>query len=325
VAFTINDGAVDFIIGDIFTFTVTKVMGEEHWETKRWNTNYDGLNGYELILCGPGTSGDDQIYVGAQTYFNATSAYYNWRLQGFTGYSGTGPSDYSVLFAQQPGAIPDDVNCYAPQMQLRNISISYWFVANGRRIIVVANCSGVYESCYLGFLLPYGTPASYPLSYPLVVGGSAPSNLTLTDKAYSSQSAAHRCFADPGGSSGQGALALYYGNWVNFRNWSNESSLISGQNVWPYLHTGYTYTGFDYNHKWIGLQQNIDGSYPLFPLILTTLTPTKNTFGELQGCFAVPGFGLTVEDTFTISGKTYLAVKNIFRTVTHSWWALLLE
>jgi hypothetical protein len=316
VAFTINDGAVDFIIGDIFTFTVTKVMGAEHWTSMRWNTNWDGLNGYELILQGPGSGGDDAIYVGFQTFFNSTYAYYNWRINGFTGYSAP------AVWGSQPGAIPNDGNCYYPNVQLWNASIPYWFVANGRRIIVVAKLGSVYETCYLGFLLPYGLPNQLP--YPLVIGGCAPSNLTTTDKRYSTTHFAHRAFVDPAGASGAGSLCLLHGNWVNFRNWSSEANALAANNVWPFVHSDWNYN-LEADSKFILLQQNIDGSYPMLPLVLISSTPTENLFGELQGCFAVPGFGLAAEDTVTISGKTYLVLQNVFRTTSWGYWALLLE
>jgi hypothetical protein len=319
VAFTINDGVVDFIIGDSFTFTVIKVMGIEHWTTMRWSTNWDTFNGYELILKGPG-SGDDEIFVGIQTFYNEVSAYYNWRLNGFTGYSAP------AAWGSQPGAIPNDSNCYYPNVALWNTNIPYWFVANGRRIVMVAKLSTVYETCYLGFLLPYGLPNQLP--YPLVVGGTMPSNLTTTDKRYSSTVFQHRAFVDPAGGAGAGSLCLLHGSWVNFRNWISETQpqgSLSYNNVWPFCHSDYNYTGQDPNMKYKLIQQNIDDGRPLFPLIVAEGTPNKNFFGELQGCYAIPGFGLSVEDTITIAGKTYLVVQNVFRTVTWAFWALLLE
>lgn len=319
VAFTINDGSIDFEVGDSFTFIVTKVMGEEHWVNKRWNANWDALNGYEWIAFGPG-AGDDEIYIGIQTYFNDTYAYYNWKLNGYTGYSG--PAAWDV----QPGAIPNDTTCKRPQVLLWNSSIPYWFVANGRRIVMVAKVSTVYETCYLGFLLPYGLPNQIP--YPLVIGGSANSALTTTDLRYSTTHTQHRAFVDPGGiiSSGTGSLAVLCGQWLNFSNWSGEANPYKTNNVWPFCHSDYDYSSTLYiNDKWTKLQQNIDNSRPLFPLVPIQYTPNKNAFGELQGCFAVPGFGLSVEDTIVLSGKTYVVMQNIFRTVTWAYWALLLE
>jgi len=321
VAFTINDGAIDFIIGDSFTFTVTKVMGIEHWTTKRWNANWDGSNGYEWIVFGP-EAGSDKIYVGIRTYFSGTSEYYNWDLNGFTGYSSIGAWNNG-----QPGYIPNDTTCRRPQMLLWNSSIPYWFVANGRRFIVAAKVETVYESCYMGFLLPYGLPNQF--SYPLVIGGTCPQNQTGVDLRYSSQITQHRVFVDPGGySSGEGTLAILNGTtWLNFGQWSSEANPINSlNNTWPFVNTDYDYSSSYYpNDKWKKTQQNIDGSYPVFPIIPFQGSPVKNAFGELQGCFAVPGFGLATEDDVTVSGKTYKIFKNAFRSVSWAYWALLLE
>ena len=336
VAFEIVAGGVAFVSGDIFTFSVTTGLGTEHWfitELKsgltkgRWNANWDGLGGYEMIACGPGSSGDDEIFIGIQTFYDSPSSYYDWRLNGYTGYS-------VAAWGALPGAIPNDSNCYYPNVYLTNGFIEYWFIANGRRIIVVANVDGVYEACYLGFLLPYGLPNQLP--YPLVVGGCAPSNLTLSDKRYSTTHLAHRCFVDPaGGSTGQGSLCLLNSNWLNFRNWTSESNAVAGNNVWPYIHSDYNYSAVNPNSKYVLLQRNIDGSFNVIPLVVVSSTPTENFFGELQNCFAIPAIGesdpppgeplLLSKDIITIAGKSYLVVKNVFRTVTWGFWAVLLE
>jgi hypothetical protein len=145
VAFTIIAGSIAFVSGDSFTFDVEDGLDTDIWTVERWDTNLGGAGEYELILNGPG-SGSDEIFVGIQTYSNVGGDYYNWKMAGFTGYTG------GILFSNQPG-------CTAgrwPRMLLSNSNISYWFVANGRRFIVVAKISGVYEACYLGFHWPYG-------------------------------------------------------------------------------------------------------------------------------------------------------------------------
>ena len=37
----------------------------------------------------------------------------------------------------------------------------YWFIANGRRFIVIVRVSSVYQSAYAGFILPYHLPNTF--------------------------------------------------------------------------------------------------------------------------------------------------------------------
>ena len=59
---------------------------------------------------------------------------------------------------------------HAPSAASLEWSIPYWFLADGRRVIIVAKITTVYEHAYLGFLDAYATPGEW--TYPLVVGVS---------------------------------------------------------------------------------------------------------------------------------------------------------
>jgi hypothetical protein len=96
-------------------------------------------------------------------------------------------------------------------------------------------------------------------------------------------------------------------------------------NVWPFVHNNYTYYGTD-EHKWyIQLQTALDGSYSLFPCVVCGTQPEINYYGELEGCFAVPGFGLATEDVIDNDGDEYIAFQNIWRSEKHEFWALKKE
>ena len=144
-SFTITAGGTAFVNADTISFVMTPP-----WIAKRSSA------GSEYIWQAPGNSNQDQIIVGAKTFFDATGGYYNWRLLGATGF------DAGMAFAAQPGA------CSRPVLPLWNGSIPYWFFADGRRVIVVAKITTVYEHAYLGFLDAYATPGEW--AYPLVGG-----------------------------------------------------------------------------------------------------------------------------------------------------------
>ena len=321
VAFLIVQGTTQFVASDSFTFQVANGLGAtEKWTVMSWDDDWNALGDYELILMAPGTSGTDEIYVGIQTYFNSGSDYFNWLLQGYTGYSAMAD------FGTQPGYIPNISSNKAPNVLLWDKEIDYWLVANGRRYILVVKVSTVYEFAYQGFMLPYGLPNEMP--YPIAIGGSSPASVS-TEMRWSSIDDKHRAFWDPPGDSVDGndaTLKILHGSWLNVNNWSSEvAEDVSGVGVWPYMHSDYTATGFNENMWFDALQMNIDGSYPLFPLIVCGDSPNINFYGELQGIYAVPGEQLASEDKITISGIDYIVFGNCFRTGTKDYCALKLE
>ena len=280
------------------------------WTIDRWDTDFDGNGNYEIIAHGPGSSGADEIYTGIQTYFDAGDDYYNWKMFGMTGFAA------GQIAELQPGCTQGNW----PSMLLWNDPIDYWFLGNGRRIVVITKTSTSYDMMYLGFALPYGLPNQFP--YPLVVGGSfcgsgLPhySSVTTAHRGFANPfaNAAEICTADPNHAYLDGAtLKVLQGTgWIKIFNVSTITSFQRTNVVWPYICSMEAYAGSDempYNIFMSALRENIDGSYPIFPLTVMIENPNNHIYGELQGCFAVPGFGgLAAEDTLTVNGDTYIA------------------
>lgn len=134
-----------------------KTFAEAHgWTTLRYLNPTDGSN-RELILRGPGLSGDQQVFVGFRSYHNVAADYYNLSVAGFTGYV-AGNS-----FETQPGYFESGVPAH-------NRRIDYWLAVNGQRIVMALKVgTPVYMHGYTGYFFPYATPGQYP--YPLAVGG----------------------------------------------------------------------------------------------------------------------------------------------------------
>jgi hypothetical protein len=304
---TITAGGTPFSSGDVFAFAVTPP-----WTSLR------RVSGSEMIWQAPGNGGLDAIIVGAIAFSNVGADYYNWRLGGFTAYNGALP------FNQQPGypggvgqAIP------SPVLTLWNSSIPYWIIANGRRVIVIAKVSTVYVSAYLGFLSPYMAPGSF--SYPLVVGGNLAFTFTgepgstSSSWRWSNSGAEMRNFAIPRsgvlGQNNDSSLLLRgaSGSWRGFCVSALDSS--HGQ-VWPFAYVDTTGGTYDW-------RPNLDGGYPLLPIVLFDSTP--NIFGELDGVFATSGFSQSAENTITIGGISYLVVQNVFRNTKADFFAVRLS
>ncbi len=275
-----------------------------------------------LSLKGPG-GGSDEIFVNLETDYSVSGDWYNWRLYGATGFIAGNALDFSA----QPGA------SLPVGLSLWQASIPYWFIANGRRFMVIAKINTTYHALYVGFILPYATPSQYP--YPLMIGGSnAMGSTTDARLRWSSTNDDCRNFYDPGGvdssmSSLTSVATLYLrfadGSWYPFKNWytssSPEVSVGNGRNIWPWGPSS------DHATAYKNIVTAIDGSYVLFPCIMHVdgANPSPNILGEIHGVFAVTGFGNAAENTTTINGVTYLIIPNVFRTAKERWAAIALE
>jgi hypothetical protein len=301
---TITAGGTAFGSGDVFTFAVTPP-----WTSLR------RVSGSEMIWQGPGNGGLDEIIVGAKTFNDVGTDYYNWRLGGFTAYNA------GSAFNQQPGYLGGASQAQpSPVLTLWDSSIPYWIIANGRRVIVIAKVSTIYVTAYLGFLSSYMAPGAFP--YPLIVGGNlafeTEPGTTGSNWRWSYTGNEMRNFALPfaAGMSFdyQSSLQLRKpdGSWRGFDLSNAEQSF--GQ-VWPAAYVDQS-TAYDW-------RPNLDGGYPLLPVVLFDHTP--NIYGELEGVFATTGFAQGAENTITINGISHLVVQNVFRNTKADFVAVRLS
>lgn len=302
--FTITAGGTAFVSTDAFVFAVAPP-----WTSLR------RVSGSEMIWQAPGNGGADEILVGAKTFSDVPTDYYNWRLGGFTAYNSGSP------FNQQPGYVGGASQAHAsPVLTLWNSSIPYWIVANGRRVIVIAKVSTVYVAAYLGFMASYMAPGAFP--YPLIVGGnlafSSEPGTTSPNWRWSYTGGEIRNFAIPFatgmGQSWQSSLQLRLesGAWEGFDIATSEQTF--GQ-VWPFAYVDQS-TSYDW-------RPNLDGGYPLLPVVLFDATP--NVYGELEGVFATSGFSQGAENTVTVGGIPHLVVQNVFRNTKADYFAVRLS
>lgn len=251
-----------------------------------------GLAGGESIHMGLGVVED----VGTDSY--ALTA---WQSRAYSG---------ALPLTSQPG------NSIIGHMPVWDSSIPYWFVANGRRLIVVTKVSSVYTALYLGKYLPYGTTGEF--AQPYYVGAPFAANTR-----WSSVNEGFRNFWDPGDF---GSYMLNpNGSWYkvsNFFDQSGEASAVNSNYVWPY-HAGIS--GSDsVKNRWRQMRQLLDGDAGKFPCIVMGTNPANDIYGELDGVVAVQGFGAGSEDIIDIDGDDYLLVQNTFRTASHNYAAIRL-
>ena len=274
-----------------------------------------------VSLQGEGLTGDDEILVTLQPYSVSANNAYSIRARGHTAYVSPGVS--------QPGA--DSPWAY---MLTLNSPITYWFVASGRRFIVIAKNSSRYDAMYGGFILPEHLPSDW--SYPLFIGASC----WTGDLAQSSDLPHHANFWN--------ALA---GDGSSDADNDNPSGayLFSPIQAWVPVRNGYSYQGAPtyvqtgrMTIPWARTsQQNVRRQLDDAPWLRqgqlvaaaknSSGTPDVNVpeggvfYGSFDGVYYTPAFGATAEQEVVISGKTYMMVPNVGRTSDGHFAAIVLE
>jgi len=258
--------------------------------TTEANTLGDLANEKVVIFQAPGMSGTDQIFYGMKVYKSVVADYYNFQLDGFTGYV---PGN---LFEAQPGSILG-TGVTGLGNTLWNQPIPYWLVANGQGFQCVAKVQNTYVTFGAGLLLRYATPGQFP--YPLVVY----SNLTT--------SAATR-YSDTAWVSGwKGARANLRLRFTS-GTWLQPQSLPYIAATVPIRNTG-------------NVSGTATGYYGLHPIELGDATGTGNTYGALENLFYISGFNNAAENTLVSGGITYVVFRDGTKTGNNDYIALKLN
>lgn len=248
----------------------------------------------------------------------------------------------------------DDDEPILTSIPLRNDEMPYWFVANGRRFVIVVKVLNVYVSMYCGFMLQFGTDLENP--YPMYVGGSHNNSysriLTEAEKATANDISDWH-----GGSHRESEIDMAYGGFhdpteyhdtegllVGLKETSscmcgtpngamamlsgNGTSLASGLNNKKYT-SGYL---LPYTYG-----TTVSGQHVVFPIEITAirdLDATVNThvnywreastIGWLQGACFVSDSNNTPEKELIIGDKRYLCFPSM-KNGHNRWLALLME
>lgn len=274
-----HDDLLDKLLTFITTDTDLVAAGQE------WTVLSDVTTTSRLVyIRGPGLANNDEIFLNIERFYESSTGAYNWGFRGHTAYSSSLSRD------DQPGTSENTYLCLS-----NAAGIVYWFIANGRRIIIIAKIGTVFVSAYVGFFLPYATPSEYP--YPMCIGASTLTRTVL----YTDGTSYVRAFWKPNNYTTGGAyfwIKLPSGVWTPVRAAVPTGTYVA---IFPYCHASHT------NAEPIGT-----GEYTPLEMILWTSIAVlgKGVFGSLQGAFHVPGTGLNSEDTLDIGGVDYLAVQN---------------
>lgn len=233
----------------------------------------------QLVLRGSGYTGEEEIFVGFRTYQNAAADYYNLLAGVFTGYVPANPFD------NQPGARLSGVPAH-------NNRIDYWLTLNPQRIALAMKVgTPVYETAYVGKMLPYARPSQYP--YPVVCGGM------LNGAAATRFSDTSHQMPYKGNRAGLGLRTN--DGWVQPYAYPYQNDVIAGS-------TQLRDTGSSYQLLPVELNDNVG-----------------NLWGALDGIYYISGFNNAVENTLDVGGKTHVVLQNVARTGHTDYYAMRLD
>lgn len=229
-------------------------------------------NNYELILKGSGLSGNEEIFVGFQTYESVAADYYNINLMTSVGYV---PEN---AFNNQPGA-----QYYA--LAAHNNAMTYYLVCNAQRIAMCLKIgTPVYHHAYVGKYFPYARPGELPL--PLMCAGMFDYNAaTRFDK---------------------GASFPYFGSNTSFSRIRDQTGAWVSTYNHPYSQGGGLTTGLAGTQ---GQSTLVPASnyYQVEPIILVDFVSNvinKNVWGELDGIKFCSGFSNATENVIQNGGTS---------------------
>jgi hypothetical protein len=260
----------------------------------------------------PGVTGDQNIYVGGYTYSSATGDVWNLIFRGFRYWDDYGV-DGSILNIPTQAGNGQDLN-----LNLSKTTFAYWIIAHGSRVIILARISGVYQSAYFGYGLPYETPADHP--YPMVL--VAPD--TTKGNRYSHTDATPRFIISP--YTGAAHAMTPSGVWYAYANRAAGGSGSNGSDAssaygkfWPNATRDAGTTVDD-------LRDAIDGSMPVLPVVLYQPDGlTGHAWGELDGVYWTTGFNNAAEALLDYGAIKLIVWLNAYRTSIYDYCAIALD
>lgn len=276
----------------------------------------NGNNLTSLSLRGPGLGAADNIFVNLRLQLDVAAGTDAWNMSVF----GATAFDDSLTFENQPGS---SFNTTPKVMPMFDQSMPYWFFANGRRFIIIAQVTtSVYVNCYCGFILPFSpSVAALEFTYPLYIGAS------LTDEGIrfsSTSNANHRSFWRPGFESptvGGGTLYTPGNFWLECQGVSSSGNIQSDLTITNNLGTTVPYNNGGYSlepeSNMVNQEPLLGGSYLLTDVLLvrgSLVDDIKDSYGVLDGCVHISGVSQSAQNTVAEGGDTYTVYQEAFRT-----------
>jgi hypothetical protein len=294
-----------------------------HMGTLRMFRQADGVDAcfHEYAWMAPGNDGTSEIFVAVHGFERQDADYHDWEIAGMDGWVP------GARLYQQPGL---QGNLYLP---LWNAAIPYWFIADGRRAVVIAKISNQYEIAAFGLLDPYYSPNQWP--YPLFLGGSMShgefSAWNDTDYRWSLADNRHRIptHADTGNAPVGSGERDPWDTQLRVRNLDGGWKALEGSYLDSITSTPTTIQHLIWPTR-CGLSLLDPGpgaTYDLWPvmLMLGDVGGGTNTPGQLPGIALVTGQGLTAETLIRQGAVDWIVIPNVFRNDRDDFCAVRLD
>lgn len=251
----------------------------------------------EFILKAPGNDGASEIYIGGELFEDSTTGAASFNFYGMRAY------DPSKPVRSQPNVSS------MTNVPLSASAFDWDAYVNGRRIVAVPRIGTVFVPFYQGFGKPYELPSAHP--YPGINAGMG----STENRLVSSTSADFRGFSSPG----------RYGLWARYPDNVWRPHANRWQQSFDQPDTGTTGKVYPASLGTGGLEpalrENLDGSRPLFEIVLFNTTP-RHVWGELDGCYWLPGLGVSAGQNVAMDGFGHVVYSNAFRVGYADFFAI---
>lgn len=282
-----------------FLTTNATLLGlSQEWEQVKGNTGIL-VESDKITLRGQGLAGTDNIYCGLKLAVDSNEDYYNLVVWGHGGYNAAEDPD------NQPLSSIDHI------IPLWDQPMDYWFIANGRRFIIVVKVSTVYTSGYVGLMLPYATPVEYPLPY--VVAGNRGQDTTVR---WGDDDDRLRFMVSPG----YNGISLFYPDnvWRQGYNYSNSVGNAASTRGDFFMYptrldndSDMSSQSDDQNTE--TLLPNRGSTYVLRQAVMYSQNPYIAQMGVLEGIHWLSGRSNSVENIIDVNSQDYMTVQNVNR------------
>lgn len=284
-----------------------------------------------MRFIGHGFDGQDTIVVPMAMYVN--TQYKITSLCAWYATQNDSDKDISTYFAKHRLK-----NIYT-SIPLHNESMNYWFVANGRRFVIVVKVKQYYLSMYCGFMLQFGTDLEN--TYPVYIGGSHNNNYArILDDGDDLTEPVQRIDFDYGGFHDP----LSIDNTAGSQGDTSSCFCNTPDGILAMITQGYGGVDTDqdfrkyaeglllpYGYRMedgVSYDRTIKGKYILSPIEIFVV-PRNNksvgfTIGWLNGAYFVSGWDNVPEKELFVDGKRYLCFPSM-KNRKNGWFALLME
>lgn len=220
----------------------------------------------ELVLVGPGLSGDDTVYCGLTRMWNDSQAYAAWTWFAMGSYAP------SMTMQEQP-LVQGGQTGVRPVHTMWSLNIPYVLIASGRCFKLLTRSNIYYSQSYQGLMLASTLPKYN--GYPYFSGGTGDTRSLLWSQLSSNRSSFWNYAGD-----GNGGAA-----WVlnEDKTWSRVWGTLDERSTFPMWQSAHPKSYPHAERGMYDLRNNLDGTVPMHQV---QITPNK---GFLDGVYAIPG------------------------------------